>query len=291
MSDNPTKLTSFDFAVQHLIDLALQEDIATGDLTTRHLIGPELRGQGYFLAKQDLVLCGMNIAVKVFQQVDARTRLIIEQPEGTLISAGTVFARVHGYYGSLLTAERTVLNFLSHLSGISTLTARFVEQIKGTTARIYDTRKTLPGFRLLEKYAVATGGGSNHRFGLYDAVLIKNNHLATGRSISDLIGEARAKAGQATFIEVEVESLEQVREAVVAQPDIVMLDNMDLALIRQARALIPAGIEVEVSGNVNLETVRQVALCGVDRISVGALTHSAPAADISLRLSPDNAEL
>ncbi|MBN2382779.1 carboxylating nicotinate-nucleotide diphosphorylase [bacterium] len=289
MADLNFKVIRDDATTLHVIECALAEDIGAGDVTTRHLVPDDLLGRGHFLAKQDLVLCGLGLVEFILERVDGRISFMPELEDGIPVPAGTRFGRLTGPFGSLLTAERTVLNFLTHLSGIATLTAQYVNRVEGTSAKIYDTRKTMPGLRLLEKYAVAAGGGQNHRIGLFDAILIKNNHLATGKSIGQLVKEAKERALGAAFIEVEVGNMSQVSEAVAAGPDIIMLDNMDLEQIEQARAIIPARIAIEVSGNVTLETVREIARCGVDRISVGALTHSAPAADLSLRIQPDHA--
>lgn len=279
-----------DPTIGSIIERALNEDIGSIDLTTANLVPPDLMGTAFFLAKQDIVLCGLSLAFEVMKKVDNRITWKEEYHDGDRINSGTTVATVSGPYGSLLTAERTALNFLTHLSGIATLTAKFVEKTYGTSASIYDTRKTIPGLRILEKYAVAAGGGANHRFGLYDAVLIKNNHLATGKTITQLVAEARGRSPQAKFIEVEVETIDQVREAVNVKPDIIMLDNMEISNIRLSRSIIPHTIEVEVSGRVSLESVKAIADCGVNRISVGALTHSAPAADLSLRIIPDHVD-
>lgn len=272
--------------VSELIDRALDEDIGSGDITTELLIDSNMKATGKFYAKQDLIVCGLPIAAEVIKRVDARSNIKILKSEGEKISKGVTLATVQGYYGSLLTSERVALNFLTHLSGIATFTNQFVIEAGGTKAGIYDTRKTIPGLRQLEKYAVKTGGGCNHRIGLYDGILIKNNHISTGKTISELVSKARKNAPPDVFIEVEVETLEQVKEAVVAHPDIIMLDNMNVGLIEQARKLIPNSIEVEVSGNVTLSRIKEISLTGVTRISIGAITHSAQTADISLSLSP-----
>lgn len=285
LENKPTLL--IDAATDELLRRALAEDIGGGDLTTTILVPPDLAGSGEFIAKQDLVICGLPIVTRVFSLVDSDTELEVTMSDGSKAERGTIFARVRGRFGSLLTAERTALNFLTHLSGIATLTSRFVARISGTNACVYDTRKTIPGLRMLEKYAVTVGGGRNHRMGLNDGILIKNNHLsACNGRIRDAIARARIEAPAGVFIEVEVETPAQVKEAVEAKPDIIMLDNMDLVGIRQARSMIPPTIQVEVSGNVRLETIEPIAQCGVDRISAGALTHSAPAADISLHIFP-----
>jgi len=283
---NLNEILENDSGINKVIENALEEDIGPGDITTETLINQELEGSGNFIAKQDMIVCGVPVAEKVLKKIDENCSVLTKCPEGKHIKKGTIIAHVEGKYGKLLTAERTALNFLTHLSGIATLVSEFVSLTAETGAGIYDTRKTLPGLRMLEKYAVAMGGGKNHRIGLYDAILIKNNHLAACLDIPDMIHQARENASGASFVEVEVETLDQVKAAVKAGPDIIMLDNMDIPMIRKSRELIPETIEVEVSGNVSKKNVRQIAECRVTRISIGALTHSAPSADISLHLFP-----
>ncbi len=280
---------------KELIWMALEEDLGPGgDVTTRALIPPEQTGSVQIVARQSGVLAGLPVAMMVFEEVDKE---VIFQPrvvDGDSLTAGTVVAEISGEVDSLLTGERTCLNFLTHLSGVATLTRQFVDAAAGTKAGIYDTRKTLPGWRALQKYAVRAGGGRNHRLGLNDMVLIKDNHLAGWResasdcSLAAAVRAAReralALAGQALDVEVEVDTLEQLADALAGRPDMVLLDNMTLAELRQAVALRnerAPDVELEASGGVTLESVGAIAATGVERISVGSLTHSAPALDLA----------
>jgi nicotinate-nucleotide pyrophosphorylase (carboxylating) len=272
-----------------LVRLALAEDLGSGDVTADALVPESARAEARFLAKARGVLAGIEAARAVFEEVDPALAFRSRLDDGAALSPGTEIARVAGNARSILAAERTALNFLQRLSGVASLTRRFVEAVEGTLAGIFDTRKTLPGFRRLDKYAVRVGGGRNHRRGLFDQVLIKENHLAAAGEIGpgEAVRRARAGAPATIRIEVEVESLDEFREALAAAPDIVMLDDMSLDEVREAVALRGrAGKpELEVSGGVRLDTVRSIAALGVDRISVGALTHSAPALDISMKFS------
>jgi nicotinate-nucleotide pyrophosphorylase (carboxylating) len=248
-----------------------------------------LRARGRFLAKQDFVLCGLEIAEAVFGALDNAIGLESRVYDGDDISAGDEFAKIEGPAAALLTGERTALNIMQRLSGIATLTRAFVTRVEGTGARITDTRKTTPGLRLLEKYAVTVGGGFNHRFGLDDGVLIKDNHIALAGGVRRAVELARQSSSHLMKIEVEVASQAQLREALAAPADVIMLDNMPLEEARESVKLIrdnnPA-ISIELSGGVSLDNVREFAECGVDLISVGAITHSAPAIDISLKIRP-----
>jgi nicotinate-nucleotide pyrophosphorylase (carboxylating) len=276
-------------AAGRLIELALGEDLGdAGDLTCRALIGENEKASVAVVARRAGVLAGGPVAAAVFERFDAGIAWEERIGDGARVAPGSVIATVSGLLRPILTGERTALNFLTHLSGVATLTRRFVDAVAGTRARILDTRKTLPAYRVLEKYAVRAGGGVNHRMGLYDGVLIKDNHLAAwiakGGSIAAAVEEARRKTEGGLPIEVEVDTLEQLRDALAGGPDLVLLDNMNLAVLRQAvteRDAAAPGIALEVSGGVTLETVRAVAETGVERISVGALTHSAVALDIA----------
>jgi nicotinate-nucleotide pyrophosphorylase (carboxylating) len=278
-------------AALRLIEHALAEDLANvGDLTCQALIEPAERAEVLVVARQAGVLAGGPVAGLVFQKLDTQVEWQPRVADGSSLAPSTVVAGVTGPLGSLLTGERTALNFLTHLSGVATLTRKFVDAVAGTTARIYDTRKTLPGWRLLEKYAVRCGGGANHRMGLYDGCLIKDNHLAAwaaahaGASIADAIRHARGRLHAGTPIEVEVDTLEQLTDALSARPEIVLLDNMEPAILREAVRLrdqtVP-GVQLEASGGITLTNVSAVAATGVDRISVGALTHSPLALDLA----------
>jgi nicotinate-nucleotide pyrophosphorylase (carboxylating) len=266
----------------------LKEDLGRGDITTQAVVRGGVRARGRFLAKQDFVLCGLEIAEAVFSSLDGSIQLESRVYDGDQIQSGTEFARIEGPATALLTGERTALNLLQRLSGVATLTRTYVDLISGTAAKIVDTRKTTPGLRLLEKYAVRVGGGQNHRFGLDDGVLIKDNHIALGGGIRKAVEAARRTVPHLMKIEVEVSNQSQLREALAARADAIMLDNMSLDEIRQAVKMIreeAPGVIIEASGGVSLDTVAELARCEVDLISVGAITHSAPAVDISLKLT------
>ncbi|HEX8183615.1 MAG TPA: carboxylating nicotinate-nucleotide diphosphorylase [Blastocatellia bacterium] len=266
----------------------LKEDLGRGDITTQATVRGGVRGRGRFLAKQDFILCGLEVAEAVFGTLDSAIQLESHVYDGDAISAGTEFARIEGPASVLLTGERTALNLLQRLSGVATLTKAYVDAISGTGARIVDTRKTTPGLRVLEKYAVTVGGGQNHRFGLDDGVLIKDNHIALAGGVRRAIELARRAVTHLMKIEVEVQNQSQLRDAIDSRADIIMLDNMGVEEIRKSVELIretaPYAV-IEVSGGVKLEMVRQLAECGVDLISVGAITHSATAVDISLKIA------
>jgi nicotinate-nucleotide pyrophosphorylase (carboxylating) len=269
-----------------LIDLALAEDLGdVGDVTCLATIPDGLAGKAAFVARTKGTLAGQYAAKRVCERVDPKLEFTSHLKDGRRLAPGTTFATVAGSMHSILAAERTALNFLQHLSGIATLTAQYVEAIAGLPVKILDTRKTIPGWRLLEKYAVRMGGGTNHRVGLYDMVLIKDNHLAaTGNQIAVAIERCRLQFPNLP-LEVEVESLDQLEVALRCRPDIVLLDNMPLDQMREAvarRNSQARGVLLEASGGVNLQTVRAIAETGVDRISIGALTHSAMALDIAL---------
>ncbi|HEY4743574.1 MAG TPA: carboxylating nicotinate-nucleotide diphosphorylase [Desulfuromonadaceae bacterium] len=271
-------------ALDRLIEQALLEDIHTGDITTQAVV-PERRGAtARLIAKEDLVIAGLFVAERVFRRLDPGAAFAACMPEGTRVARGGLLATVEGNAADLLMGERVALNLLQRMSGIATITSRYVEAVKGTKARIVDTRKTTPGLRELEKYAVRVGGGINHRTGLYDGILIKENHIVAAGGIAEAIRRARAYIPHTLKIEIETETLGQVDEALAAGADIIMLDNMTLADMAAAVANIAGRALVEASGGVNLETVRAIAETGVDIISVGALTHSARAMDISMLL-------
>jgi nicotinate-nucleotide pyrophosphorylase (carboxylating) len=277
-------------AADHLISLGLREDLnQIGDLTSRALIPPDLKGVVQIVSRQEGVLAGVEIAERVFTQINKHCRLNRLCTDGARLAPGMVVAEAHGPVAALLTAERTALNFLTHLSGIASLTRRFVDAAAGSKAKILDTRKTIPGWRLLAKYAVACGGGTNHRMGLYDGVLIKDNHLGAWTSgteaapISAAVRHARKVSPSGVSIEVEVDSLEQLTDALQGDPDIVLLDNMSCDEMRQAVALrdrSAPSMQLEASGGITMATIGDIARTGVDRISIGALTHSAPTLDL-----------
>jgi nicotinate-nucleotide pyrophosphorylase (carboxylating) len=277
-------------ACRRLVKWALEEDLgANGDITSQAVLPANLQGHAAFYARVDGILAGMPAAALVFEAVDPELRVEVQIQEGCAVHPGQRLGVVTGSLRSILAGERTALNFLQRLSGIATRTRAYVEAVAAYSARILDTRKTLPGWRILEKYAVRCGGGHNHRMGLYDAVLIKDNHLAAlGNDpavIERAIHAARARVGHSVPLTVEVDRLDQLDRALPCAPDIVLLDNMTPAemteAVRRRNATAP-GILLEASGGVNLATVRAIAATGVDRISVGDLTHSAPALDVAL---------
>jgi len=277
--------------VELIVNNAIAEDLASGDVTTEALIRPALEGRASILVKKDGVLAGIDVAKEVFRQVDSSLRFKALVRDGARVRKGQVVTTIQGKVASILKAERTALNFLQHLSGIATETARYVDAVSGTTAVVTDTRKTIPGLRLLEKYAVRAGGGHNHRLNLGDGILIKDNHLAalgsSGVELGQAVKKARKSAPSKMKVEVEVESVGQAREALSAGADIIMLDNMKLQDMRRVVKMVKGRALLEASGGITLDNVRSVAETGVDLISVGALTHSAKALDISLELEPE----
>ena len=270
-----------------LIDIALREDLGErGDVTTAFFVPPNARGHGRIVPREKAVLAGILTGAEVFRRVDRDLKISVELTDGTAVLGGETILEIRGSARSILAGERVALNFLQHLSGIATLTRAFVEAIGKNPARILDTRKTIPGLRALEKAAVVAGGGMNHRFGLFDRILVKDNHLALQSDLGKLASAIRIVKSQEPSLEVEVEadSLEQVRALVgIEGINVILLDNMPTPEMREAIALgRKRNIKFEASGGVNLRTVRRIAATGVDYISVGALTHSAPAVDISL---------
>ena len=266
----------------------LAEDIGRGDITTSSTVPPDVRGMGRFLAKEDLVICGFEVAEAVFVHLDAEVGEIETQySDGDEVPSGTVFGVLKGFADVLLTGERVALNLMQRMSGVATLTRAYVKAVEGTGAAIVDTRKTTPGLRLLEKYAVTIGGGKNHRMGLDDGVLIKDNHIALAGGVAEAVHAAKNTVGHLHKIEVEITNWAQLREAIEAGADIVMLDNQTpdeaAKLVEMARGLNPA-VLIEASGGMDLDRVRSYAEAGVDLISVGRLTHSARAVDISFKI-------
>jgi len=268
--------------LDRIIENALLEDIHTGDITTLAVVPESRKIRARLVAKEPMILCGVNIAARVFHYLDHAIDFKSHRTEGSVLTACDIIAEITGEASLLLQGERVALNLLQRMSGIATLTAQFVEAVKGTKARVVDTRKTTPGLRQLEKYAVRIGGGMNHRTGLYDGVLIKENHIAAAGGISVAIRRAKEYIPHTMKIEIETETLVQVQEALEAGADIIMLDNMDTETMKNAVNMISGRALVEASGGVNLDTIRGIAETGVDIISVGALTHSARAMDISM---------
>lgn len=266
-----------------IIQLALDEDIGSGDITTRCFTDPDRTIEASVVAREACVLAGGAVAVEVFRRVDSSLKVSDTAEDGSLLHAGYVAMRVEGRLASILTAERTALNFLQRLSGVATLTRQYVDAVRGTGAVILDTRKTTPGFRLLEKAAVAAGGGTNHRVGLYDMALVKDNHLAAGVTLDDLQSSIDRAKATGVRVEIEADTLDQVRDFLTLKGvDVILLDNMPPEILRQAVAMRLPGVKLEASGGVNLKTVRAIAETGVDFISVGAITHSAVAVDLAL---------
>jgi nicotinate-nucleotide pyrophosphorylase (carboxylating) len=273
-----------DISLHHFIEQALAEDLGSGDVTSDAVISADAMSEAVMLAKQDLILAGLEVSREVFRILDPAIQVAFFAKDGDRLHTGTEIAKWNGKTRILLAGERVALNLLQHLSGIATLTAAYVEKIKGLKTVILDTRKTLPGLRQLEKYAVRTGGGKNHRFGLYDGVLIKDNHIKACSGIAQAVESARRSVHHLLKIEVETKTLDEVRDALAASADVIMLDNMPLAMMREAVKLVGGKALIEASGNVTLDTVRLIAETGVDFISAGSLTHSAPAADISMKI-------
>ncbi len=279
--------------IKKLVATALREDIGKGDITTEACVFQKKNAKAKIIAKQCGIIAGLEIARAVFKKVDNKINFKFSIKDGTKVKKGDVIAELSGHVAHILAGERTALNFLQRLSGIATLTRKYVEKIKPYKTRIFDTRKTTPGLRDIEKYAVSVGGGQNHRMGLYDMVLIKDNHLKIGnKNIKELVQSVRKKIPKNVKIEIEAENFSQVKEALQSEVDIIMLDNMNIQAVKKAVSLIQNSKlktkklpEIEVSGDVSLDSVEKIAKCGVDRISVGKLTHSAEAMDISLKIS------
>ncbi|MFZ5626942.1 MAG: carboxylating nicotinate-nucleotide diphosphorylase [Bacillota bacterium] len=272
------------FLVEDIIKRALQEDLAWGDVTTEATVDPDLLGTAYIYAKQEGVVAGLQVAAWTFQMLEPRVLVDFLCRDGELVTYGQRLLKIEGPVRAILSAERVALNLLQRMSGIATQTRRLVEALAGYKIKLVDTRKTTPGLRILEKYAVRVGGGANHRFGLADCVLIKDNHIKAAGGIKAAVNKARQRVGHTMKIEVEVENLTQVQEALQAGADIIMLDNMNINTITEAVALAKGKAILEVSGGMDLEKARQAAELGIDLVSVGSLTHSVKAMDISLDL-------
>lgn len=270
--------------LKNTIEQAFAEDLGPGDVTSEATVPADSTSAAVMLAKQHLVLAGLDVAREVFHYIDSAVQFLPFAKDGDVIHAGTEIAKLSGNTRALLAGERVALNLLQHLCGIATLTAKYVERVKGLKAEVLDTRKTLPGLRQLEKYAVRMGGGRNHRFGLYDGLLIKDNHIKAAGGIIKAVERAQKKAHHLLKIEVETRTLDEVVEALAVGADVIMLDNMPIDIMREAVKLVAGRALVEASGNVTLETIRPIAETGVDFISSGSLTHSAPAADISMKI-------
>ena len=268
--------------IRKIIETALAEDIGTGDITTGAIVGSELAGKAQAWAKDDFVVAGIDIFKEVFFCLDDRTQINLLVSDGQAVKKGDVVAEISGRLFYILQAERVALNLFQRMCGIATLTRKYVDAVQGTKAKILDTRKTMPGLRIIDKMAVGIGGGFNHRMGLYDGVLIKDNHIAAAGSITAAVKAQRSRLAHTLKVEVETKNLLEVQEALDCGVEIIMLDNMALEEMKKAVELISGRALVEASGNVNLQRVAAIAATGVDYISVGELTHSVRAADISL---------
>lgn len=268
-----------------IVKAALKEDVGDGDITSQLVIEKNGQAQARIIAKKAGVIAGLPVAKAVFSAIDSGLKFIPKIKDSSEVDAGDLIAEISGKTRSLLTAERTVLNFLQHLSGIATLTRKFVAAVVGTKAKILDTRKTTPGLRILEKYAVRVGGGYNHRFGLSDMILIKDNHITAAGSITEAVRRAKRTQRRKLKIEVEAKSLDDVREALASGVKLIMLDNMSIDEMRQAVTLAKGKAKLEASGGINLNNAREVAETGVDFISIGAITHSAPSLDLSMEIT------
>lgn len=271
------------FGLDDIILSALKEDVGTGDITTNCCIPCDNRSEAYFLSKEDGVICGIDIAARVFALVDEKIVFSPLKKDGDKVNKGDIIATLSGPSRAILTGERVALNFMQRLSGTATATAKAVESVAGTKAKIADTRKSTPGLRVLEKYAVRVGGGHNHRFNLADGVLIKDNHIAAAGGIAAAVKAARDSVPHVMKIEVETETLDEVRQALEAGADIIMLDNMSIEMMAEAVKLINGRALTEASGNMGEKNLAEVAATGVDIISIGALTHSVKSLDISLK--------
>lgn len=273
-------------AVDRIIERALAEDIGDGDLTTEAVVDASAQGRATLLAKEDLVLAGLWVFRRVFQLLRPDTAFETLFEDGQKVAAGDRLGLIKGSARAILMGERTALNILQRMCGVATLTRRFIERAGPARVRIVDTRKTAPGLRVLDKYAVRMGGGFNHRMGLYDGILIKDNHIVAAGSVARAVLLARERAPHTLKVEVEVEDLAGLKEAIEAGADVVLLDNMSCEMMAQAAKIAAGRVVTEASGNVNLDNIREVAGTGVDVISIGALTHSARAVDLSLELEP-----
>ena len=280
---SPPALSLPRYLVEQAVATALEEDLGgVGDITTNTIIPPDAQGDASIIVRKPGVIAGLDLAAASFKSLDPDVRFTRIVEDGSKVEAGATIARIAGKTRALLTGERTALNFFGRLSGIATLTAGYVAAVEGTHAKIVETRKTTPGLRALEKYAVRCGGGTNHRFGLYDAVLVKDNHIAAAGGLAEALNAVRMAVGHLVKIEVEVDTLDQLEKVLRFPIDAVLLDNMDAGTLKRAIALVKGRVITEASGGVTLESVREIAKTGVDLISVGALTHSARSLDSSL---------
>ena len=270
--------------IDAIIDTALNEDVGSGDITTSAIVDPSLDGKAQLLAKEEMLLSGIGIFSRVFFRLNPEIMVECTYHDGDIIPKGTTIGTVTGSMREILSGERTALNFLQHLSGIATLTRQYVEKTDPSTVRVIDTRKTTPGLRVLEKYAVRMGGGFNHRFGLFDGILIKDNHIAAAGSISEAVKKIKATAPHTLKIEVEVEDITGLKEAIGVGADAILLDNMSVKEMKEAVLIAGGKVLLEASGGITLETIEAISKTGINLISVGAITHSARSVDISLEV-------
>ncbi len=275
---------SYHCQIDKIVDRALEEDLGPGDVTTSAIIDPSIKGRARLLAREEIILAGIGVFSGVFSRLDSEISVECNYHDGDMVPNGGDIGIVKGSMRGILSGERTALNFLQHLSGIATLTRRYVEETDPSRVRVIDTRKTTPGLRILEKYAVRLGGGINHRFGLFDGILVKDNHIAAAGSISKALADIKAKVPHTLRIEVEVEDTKGVEEAIGAGADAILLDNMSLKEIREAVSIARGRVLLEASGGITLESIGKISKTGVDMISVGAITHSARSVDISLEV-------
>ena len=270
--------------IDKIIDSALEEDLGPGDITTEALVDLSVKGEARLIAKEEIILAGIEIFSRVFSRLDPEIVVETKYRDGEAVSNGEDIGIVKGSMRGILSGERTALNFLQRLSGIATLTRKYVERTDSSKVRVIDTRKTTPGLRILEKYAVRRGGGFNHRFGLFDGILIKDNHIAVAGSIAKALARIKGRVPHTLRIEVEVEDIKGVEEAIGAGADAILLDNMSLKEMREAVSIAGGRVLLEASGGITLESIEEVSKTGIDLISVGAITHSARSVDISLEV-------
>lgn len=276
--------TKENILIEKIVEQALLEDIGTGDITTESIVHSNLKAKGIIKTSEDGIVAGLNIVNLVFKKLDSEIIFQEKIKDGMKVTRGKVLAEIDGSSRTILMGERVALNFLQRMSGIATITFKFCQEVKDFPVRIVDTRKTTPGLRILEKYAIRMGGGYNHRFGLYDAVLIKDNHIAVSGGIKSAVNSVRKQISHTVKIEVEVENLSQLKDALEMKVDIIMLDNMDLDTMEEAVKIAKGKALIEASGGITLEKVRKIAQTGVDLISIGSLTHSVKSLDISMEI-------
>ena len=279
-----SKSNAYLSSIDRVISSALEEDLGPGDITTSAIIDPSVKGKARVLAKEEIILAGIDVFSKVFGRLDPEIAVEFDYHDGDVVPNGKDICIVQGPLRGILSGERTALNFLQHLSGIATLTRKFVEKTSPFNVQVVDTRKTTPGLRVLEKYAVTMGGGFNHRFGLFDGILIKDNHIAIAGSISEAVKRIKAKTPHTLRIEVEVDNIKDIEEAIAAGADAILLDNMSLEELREAVSIAGGRVLLEASGGITLESVEEIAKTGINLVSIGSITHSVRSVDISLEI-------